>query len=207
MSIAATDQPKESASKLLSAAEFDQLAADTDDRMELVAGEIQRMAPPNHEHGKISGNSYAKLTWWLNKDGLGEAYVEAGYRLRRDPDTVRIPDVSVLLEEKLAALGDGRRYPDFAPDLAIEVLSPSDTFEAVERKALEYMEAGSALVWIINPSSRSIHAYSEQGKRVERFNESDTLHAGDLLPGFALPVSELFPKPAPKAEKPSGDGQ
>lgn len=198
-----TRLPAHAAQELISADAFARMESNPDVRLELVAGKVQEMVPPNPEHGDLSLEVGGELRSYLKSHGnAGRAYVETGYRLKSDPDTVRIPDVSVMLNERLSKLESLRGYPDGAPDLAVEVLSPSDTFAETEHKALEYLETGASLVWIINPFERSVHVYSDGGKQVTRLSDGDLLTGGELLPGFSVRVAGLFPPPLPKPSKP-----
>jgi Uma2 family endonuclease len=112
--------------------------------------------------------------------------------LRLFPNLVRIPDVSFLTWESFP----GRRLPSdaialAAPDLAVEVLSPSNTTGEMEQKRREYFAAGTRLVWIVDPATRTIDVYDslEHHRRLDR---SSTLDGGTVLPGFSLAVSSVF---------------
>lgn len=122
---------------------------------------------------------------------LGRVTGEAGM-LRLFPGLVRIPDVAFISAGRFP---EGRvpadPVPDLAPDLAVEILSSSNTAAEMERKRREYFEAGVRLVWIIDPDARTV-AVHPASKEARRLSERDALDGGDVLPGFSLPLTELF---------------
>ena len=123
---------------------------------------------------------------------LGEVVVESGYRLESGPDTVRGPDVSFVSRERIEESGLPVAFFDGPPDLAVEVVSPSDTAAEVEAKVAEYFRSGARRVWVAYPGSRSVVVHFPDGLS-RKFGEGDTLEDPELLPGLALPVSQLFP--------------
>jgi Uma2 family endonuclease len=117
--------------------------------------------------------------------------VESGYKLTVGPDTVRAPDVAVLSAARVAGLEEERGYLGFAPDLAVEVVSPSDSFTEVESKARMWLEHGSRAVWVVEPDSRRVMIH-EPGRDRREIGEDGTLDGGEVLPGFRIPVAKLF---------------
>jgi Uma2 family endonuclease len=112
--------------------------------------------------------------------------------LRLLPKLVRIPDVSFISWTQLPRREyPSRPIPDLYPDLAVEVLSPGNTVEEMERKLKEYFLAGTRLVWMIHPDTRTVRVYTSPDEWTV-LEESDTLTGGDVLPGFALPLKQLF---------------
>ena len=181
--------------ELMTAEILDQMPA-TDAHVELVAGEIIIMSPAGPEHGEIALNTGSFVREFLRKHKLGKAYAaETGFIISRNPDTVRAPDVAFVTAER--ARRQTRGYPlgqgffDGAPDLAVEVVSPGDTDEAVQTKILEYLQAGTSVVWIIRPRTHTVTVYRSLSD-IRVLTEQDTLTSDDLLPGFSVPVSELF---------------
>ena len=122
--------------------------------------------------------------------------VETGYRLERDPDTLRGPDVSFISADRVSAEGLGSAYVQGPPDLAVEVVSPSDSAAEVEGKVHDYLSSGlssgTRTVWMVYASTRKVLACSLDGS-VRWYQEEDTLEDQELLPGFAVPVAEQFP--------------
>lgn len=164
---------------------------DTDGSFELVHGELVPMTPTSGAHGSSSHRISRALGNHVEPEGLGFVFVsEAGFILHRDPDIVRAPDVSFVLAERLPN-GPPDTYIPFAPDIAVEVVSPSDRQRDVQAKVVEYLDAGTRLVVVVEPKSRTVTAYAADGTaRVLR--EGDTLDGGDVLPGFRLPLARIF---------------
>ncbi len=121
--------------------------------------------------------------------------------LRLMPKLVRIPDLSFISWDKLPTHEyPSEPIPDLYPDLAVEVLSKGNTEEEMERKLKEYFLAGTRLVWIVDPKARNVRVYTSPDE-VTVLREADTLTGGDVLPGFALPLKQLFarvPRPTPR---------
>ena len=110
---------------------------------------------------------------------------------RRAPDTVRGPDVSFIRRER-APSGDALdKFTEGPPDLAVEVVSPSNAAGKIARKVGEYLASGAGLVWVAYPSKRLVIVHTPDGaKRMVR--EPESLDGGEVLPGFTLPVAEVF---------------
>lgn len=127
--------------------------------------------------------------------------------LRLMPRLVRIPEVSFISWDQLPSREyPSRPIPDLYPDLAVEVLSEGNTEEEMERKLKEYFLAGTRLVWLVDPESRTVRVYTAPDE-FTRLTEVDTLTGGDVLPGFTLPLRQLFarlPRPTPKRKGRNG---
>lgn len=161
-------------------------------RCELVRGEIVRMSPAGGRHGKIANWVATLLTLHVRAEKLGVVYAaETGFYTQRHPDSVRAPDAMFVSNERVAQIGDPAKYLDVAPDLAVEILSPDDTWDQAEAKAGEYLRAGVRLVWIVSPEHRTVSIYRPSSEQV-LLNLDDMLTGEDVLPGFAVPVSEIF---------------
>ena len=122
--------------------------------------------------------------------GRGEILGESGFILSGDPPTVRGPDIAVLLERRESENEPGG-WIRGAPDVAVEVLSPSDTSTGIQRKTLEYLGAGALRVWIVDPEANTVTVFRPDGS-ANVLQERDTLEDEDVLPGFSLPLAELF---------------
>ena len=120
--------------------------------------------------------------------GLGFS-AEIGFVLFADRQTVRSPDAAVVLRNRLAELPDS--VVPMAPDLAVEVLSPSHRMADALAKVAMYLQAGTPLVWLVNPATRTVLVFRSETDLV-MLGESDTLNGGDVLPGFSVPVAEIF---------------
>jgi Uma2 family endonuclease len=171
----------------------DELLTMPDDgfKYELRQGELIRMSPPGIDHCDYGGNIYGPLWNHLRAHRLGKVFQEAGYKLTAEPDTVRGPDVSFVARTRLTP---GRRYPGYwegAPDLAVEVVSPNDSAEDVRVKVAEYLAAGTRLVWVVFPRTQTVTIYRANGT-VEERSIGQTLDGEDVVPGFSLPVADIF---------------
>ena len=174
---------------LLTAEEFYLFCCRNDGRYELVDGEVVEMSPVNKEHGVIATNIGTAFNIYRRRRGSGWSMVETGYTLRRRPDTVRGPDVSFVLRSDVEGRGSG--FPVGAPDIAVEVVSPSDTAAEIARKVAEYLAAGSQRVWAVYPAGRRVVVHRADGS-VLSFDGDDVITDEELLPGFSLPLSEVF---------------
>lgn len=169
------------------------LMAPSDDgtRYELVRGELAEMAPAGDRHGSISFTIATILGSFARGKNLGEGYTaDTGFVLSRDPDTVRAPDVAFVVKERVAP-GTRERFVPVAPDLAVEVVSPSDTAAQVNAKVEEYLTAGTRLVGVVYPDSRSVMVYRSL-RDVEVLREGDELDGRPVFEDFHVPVDELF---------------
>lgn len=180
---------------LLTADQFYDFCCQNDGRYELVRGEVIELAPANDEHGEIASNIATAFNNYSRPRGMGRTRVETGYRLEQDPDTVRGPDVSFVLLPRGTGVTLTRRFVPNAPDIAVEVVSPSNTAAEIERKVREYLAVGSQRVWVVYPatgrSARRVVVYRADGV-ILAFNSDDVITDEELLPGFSLPLAEIF---------------
>jgi Uma2 family endonuclease len=161
-------------------------------RYELVRGELRRMPPAGSEHGAVAINIGVLVSQFVKTHSLGVVFgAETGFKLASDPDTVRAPDLAFVRRERIPQEGIPQGFWPGAPDLAVEVVSPSDTYTAVEEKVREWLDAGTRLVLVVNPRTRTVTVYAAQ-MQVTRLTESDLLTGGEVLPGFSCRVAELF---------------
>jgi Uma2 family endonuclease len=161
-------------------------------RYELVQGELRRMTPAGNEHGRVAMNIGISLGSYVKTHDLGTVYAaETGFRLAEDPDTVRAPDVAFVSRTRVEAVGKVEGFWPEAPDLAVEVVSPGDSYTEVEEKVFDWLEAGTKMVVVINPRQRSATVYKSPSD-ITALAEADVLAGGDIVPGFELAVREIF---------------
>jgi Uma2 family endonuclease len=166
---------------------------DNGNRYELVRGELLCMSPSAILPGVVSGNAFLKIGSFVQSNRLGICgTADSGFRLSSDPDTVRAPDVWFVRADRIPADGLPEGFWPGAPDLAVEVLSPSDRFVDVMRKVQEYLGADTQLVWVIDPKGRSAAAFHPERPPL-LLAEDDALDGGDLLPGFSIRLSDILP--------------
>ncbi len=170
------------------------LLKQTDDgyRYELVKGVIHRMPPSGFEHGIRTIKIGKHLDVYVEKHQLG--YVcgaETGFKLSQNPDTVRAPDAAFVCQAAIDEKGIPKGFWEGAPDLAVEVISPSDTYTEVEEKVDEWLNAGCAMVWVINPRRETVEVYRSPDDIIVLRGE-DILDGGDVLEGFQCSVRDLF---------------
>ena len=165
-----------------------------DTNCELVEGRIVEMSRPGAVHGFVTARLGVKLGIHVERYGLGAIFSnDVGFVLRRNPigsDTVRGIDVAFVSSARLPhpiPIG----WIEVPPDLAVEVLSPSNLASDINLKTRQLLDAGAQAVWIVDPATRSVQIHSPQGLTVLR--EGDALSGGDILPGFSIKVADIFP--------------
>ena len=161
-------------------------------RSELVKGEIVRMNPTGGTHSAVAIRIGRLLDEYVEAHDLGVCGAETGFILQRNPDIVRAPDVAFVATSRIPATGVPGTYWPFAPDLAVEVVSPSDRLADVHVKIAEYFAAGTRLVWLVEPAARVVRSYRSPHD-IEVIGDDGDLSGGDVLPGFRSAVRRLFP--------------
>lgn len=162
------------------------------DRQELLRGMLVSEPVPSHLHGRTVARLAELLLGFVRPRRLGAVCAgDAGFVLARDPDTVRGPDVAFVTEERERRVDPAHPYFPGAPDLAIEVLSPSDRTREVLGKVSDYLAAGCRLVWVVDPVREEVQVFrSPFSPRV--LGGQDELDGEDVLPGFSIRVAEIF---------------
>jgi Uma2 family endonuclease len=161
-----------------------------DKRTELVRGRLIVREPAGYRHGAVTVNLTVRLGQHVQLTGAGELLAaETGFTLFRNPDTVRAPDIAFVRRERVPT--GTRGFPEMAPDLAVEVLSPDDRPGETLGKVADWLEAGAQLVWVIDPERRLARVYRQDGME-SVLAETDTLRGEDLLPGFSCTLATIL---------------
>ena len=160
-------------------------------RYELSRGELVPMTPIGVQHGAVVGNLHLLLGGFVKQNRLGLVGPEIGFRLARNPDTVRAPDVAFIAKHHLSPEGIPQKFADFPPDLAVEVLSPEDAASEVLKKVEEYLSAGVPLVWVVDPATKTVTVYRSL-QDIKMLSADQELDCGEVLPGFRVRVAEIF---------------
>jgi Uma2 family endonuclease len=164
--------------------------------VELVEGEIVEMSKTSGLHGQITMLLGARIFNYVAEKGLGIVTAAAtGFILERNADgrdTVRALDIAFLSSGSVPAVLPDQLL-DVAPDLAVEVISPSNKVADMQRKIRQLLAAGTTLVWIVRPETRTVEVHTRTGAIT--LEDDDTLSGGDIMPGFEVPVREIFPAP------------
>lgn len=180
------------ATKLLTAEEFAKLPNPADgSKQELVRGEVVTMPPPGFIHGIVQNNVSFSLTAYARQTKSGRVTVESGVVTERDEDTVRGPDVAYWSYERLPADQVPEGYANVAPDLCVEVLSPSNTEQRTTRKVAEYFACGARMVWVVDPEERTVTIYRKPGEGRVLWEDA-AITGEDVLPGFSCALTEFF---------------
>lgn len=163
--------------------------------VELVRGVVVKtgMTPTSTGHMFIAGWLTHVLYAYVEQHDLGNVTTaEGGFILSDDPTSVRAPDIGFIAKARLENTTPERFFSG-PPDLAVEIVSPSDRAGDIQTKITDYLTAGTRLIWVVYPDTRTVVVHYPDGT-ARSFTEADTLDGGDVLPGFSLPVAEVFKK-------------
>ncbi len=161
-------------------------------RYDLIRGELHRMAPAGGEHASIEMTIGAMLWTHARARNAGTVFgSDAGFVLARNPDTLLSPDVAFVRAERLPPKDRQIGFLELAPDLAVEVVSPSDRPSEVTEKVRIYLSAGVSMVLVVEPQPKTVTIHRPGRAPLVR-QEGDVLDCGDVLPGFRVPVAEIF---------------
>jgi len=170
-------------------AEFE--AIETPGRHDLVDGELWSLPPAKIPHGRFAARITGTLITHVEAHGNGEVFTgELGFELDETGRTILCPDVSFVRTERIPG-PEERDFYRGAPDLAVEVISESERPRQVQTKVARYLTAGTALVWCVYPDQRQVVVYSDN-QPPQILGVDDLLDGRDVLPGFALPLADLF---------------
>ncbi len=161
-------------------------------RHELINGELITMPLPGFPHGQITARLGASLTQFVLDNDLGEVSVgDAGFHLAKDPDTVLGPDISFVSKERMEGIEEIQGYWPGPPDLAVEVLSPSDRPGKVKQRISRLLRLGTKQLWIVDPKHRTVTVYRSESDTTT-FSGSDYVESQDLFPGFRVSLDRIF---------------
>lgn len=172
--------------------EFVQLPDPPDgSQLELVKGEVVTIPAPKQRHGYVCALVASVLMQFVRPRKLGWVLSnDTGIAIERDPDSLRSVDVAFWSKERQPE-APADRYADNPPDLAVEVLSPTDSRRMIREKVRQYIDCGVRLVWLVDPEARTVTVYNGTLRGIE-YDEVDTLDDGDVLPGFTCVVRDLM---------------
>ncbi len=187
-----------SAERAMTVEEFERIAPLLDGPSELVDGRLRIMSPTNYLHGLLTNRVALALNLYLqtHPDPGDVVGAETGFRINDPRYPVQAPDAAYIGAERVPrAAPDGddplEHFMDGAPDLAVEVRSPSETFAAIRGKCQRWLNAGSRDAWIVDGHRETVHVMRPTGDVVV-LHKTDTLTSPDVLPGFSLSLAELF---------------
>jgi Uma2 family endonuclease len=175
---------------LLTAADVERISL-PGKQVELVRGQLIVREPPGTRHGAIAAKLAYYLSDFVQRQRLGIVFAQdTGFKITRDPDTVRAPDVAFVGRDRADQI-PARGYAEVAPDLLAEILSPEDAPAEVLAKVADWLAAGTKLVWLVDPQRSEVRIYRQDGS-LSVLRENDSLEGEDVLPGFTCPVIHVF---------------
>ncbi|MBX7169787.1 MAG: Uma2 family endonuclease [Pyrinomonadaceae bacterium] len=155
---------------------------------EYINGKLEKKIMPNAKHSGVATRLSAEIWFYLKENKIGRVYSEAHFQIGEDK---RIPDVAFVSAEKIPVEGEPQKFWEFAPDLAIEVVSPTDFYQDVTEKIEDYFAAGVTQVWILNPEIEKLSVYFSPTK-VKIYSKNEILKTEEILPNFRLNLSDIF---------------
>ncbi len=173
---------------LLTFEEFAALPEEEGVFRELDEGAVIEMPQASVPHGRVQANTAASLLAWLGKRTAYQVSLNVSFLLA--PHTVRIPDVCLMRTSSYESMEDVRGALRGAPDLAVEVISPSNSARDMDRKVEQYLRAGAQAVWLLYGDTR--HVIAHRPGEIRKYESGQVLEEPGLLPGFSVPVDELF---------------
>ena len=160
-------------------------------RYELIRGELTKTMSAGFDHGTQAVNIIGSLLPHARRHNLGRIVTaETTFLLATNPDHARIPDVGFVRQECTAPFGETPGAFQGAPDLAVEVISPTDRLTRVAHKVQDWLEHGTRMVIVVNPRNRTVQVHTSDG--VTELAEADTLDGGDVVPGWTMAVADIF---------------
>jgi Uma2 family endonuclease len=167
--------------------------ADDENRYELVRGDLMMMSPASPVQGRYAARLTYALGGYVDGHELGEVYTaEPGFELQPEPEpVVRAPDVAFVCKDRIPPPDQQAGFWPLAPDLVVEIISPSETAEEIQDKVQDYLAAGTRLIWLVYPSIRAVVEY-QSPTQIRQLGVEETLEGGEVIPGFRYPLKDLF---------------
>jgi len=164
-----------------------------ENRYELVRGDLLMMSPASPAQGRYASRVDRVLGGYVDEHDLGEVYTaEPGFELQPEPDpVVRAPDVAFVRKDQIPPADRQSGFWPIAPDLAVEIISPSETATEIQDKVQDYLAAGTRMIWLVFPAHKIVTEYQSTGI-VRHYNYEDSLDGGDVVPGFHYALKKLF---------------
>ena len=162
-------------------------------RYELVRGDLIMMSPASPVQGRYASRLTSVLTVYADENNLGEVYTaEPGFELHSEPEVVvRAPDVAFVRKDRIPPPDQQKGYWQLAPDLAVEIISPSETATQIQEKVQDYLSAGTKLIWLVFPEQKIVTEY-QLPDQVRQLGITANLEGGEVLPGFRYELKKLF---------------
>jgi Uma2 family endonuclease len=158
---------------------------------ELHHGRLVPMSPPGADHGSFQLRLGGALLYQGEANGHGKAFGEIGVVLSRNPDHVLGPDAAFVANRSLAVPKTPEGFLASVPELVVEVRSKNDTAKEIAAKVADYLRAGAVLVWVAEPASETVTEH-RNGQSPKTYQKGEQLVCEDVIPGFRLPLAELF---------------
>ena len=160
-------------------------------RYELSRGELVPMTPVGLQHSAIVGRLGKLLSNYVDEKQLGIVGMEGGFKLKREPDTLRAPDIHFVSKVRIEKEGITKKFADYPPDLAVEVLSPEDTASEIQKKVEEYLAGGVPLVWVVDPANQKVTVYRSL-QDIKILSADQELDGGQVISGFRTKIADIF---------------
>ena len=159
--------------------------------LELYEGELRTGSPANIRHGDIAGQIGMILRQYVSPRKLGRVIIEGGFVLSRNPDTVLGPDVSFIQQARVPADGLREEFFEGHPDLAVEIISPTNPKGQLDAKMKMYLAQGTPLGWLVDPGGKTVDVYRADGA-VTRLKRGEMITGEEVILGFSCAVGEFF---------------
>jgi Uma2 family endonuclease len=159
---------------------------------ELVRGELRQLSPAYWSHSALEARLVAALVTYVSEHTLGQVTTsDGGYLLASGPDTVRAPDVAFVSAERIPPDGAAKGFFPGGPDLAAEILSPSNTVREIDERIDDFFAAGTRLLWVVHPRKHTVTVYAPN-RPPRLLTEHDVLDGEDVVPGFRYELAKLW---------------